>query len=211
MDIYTINFDSTNALSNTQFKVSMRNIIKNIVKIEVLAVSVQPGTFQNILYLYIPQLQSIYTTSADDNSQKSASILAWTPDFSATKFYLDGIGTPSLRTNFNENMHFKAMTIYKVAIGRLGVFDVNILGQDGNLLDTSNTGTTYITMRFFSETAIPLPLPETTTYQPLPTPMPKAENYNTTQPKFKIPIYFFAALLAIVALFMNFGRTTPLQ
>lgn len=209
MDVYTINFDSTNALSNTQFNVSMRNIIKNIVKIEVLSVSVQPASFQNILYLYIPQLQSIYTTSADDNSQKSSSILAWTPDYTYGKLYLDGISPSYLRTNFNENTHFKADTSYKIPIGRLGAFDVYILGQNGTILDTSNTGVTYVTMKFYSETTKPPPPPIVTNSNYIEEkPLPKAEEENYKPPKFKIPIYVFVAMLAVVAFFMRFSRAT---
>jgi len=203
MDIYTISFDSSSSQSNTFFKVTMLNIIKNITKVEFLSVSVQPNSFQDIIYINIPQLQSIYTTSPNDNSQKGSSILTWTPDFVSTKLYLDG--TSYLRTNFIKNTYYDASTSYKVPIGRLGSFDVYVLGMNGSLIDTSNTGVTYITMRIYSENALPTPLkPETTisTYE-----KEKDKDIDVyTQPKKhekKIPMYALVALLAAILAIMR--------
>jgi len=164
MDVYTITVDSTQSTSNTSFITHFAVPIKDVVKVEVLRASVSTTIEIPSIYVHIQELVSTFNAmvlgentiksvtqpdgkvlsyaTTNRNQLMSESIVSWNPE-----------STP--RTTFASKTHWDAITVYKEPISKIGTLTINIVDNNGNIIDNNSSDITFLTLKFYCKVKQP--------------------------------------------------------
>jgi hypothetical protein len=161
-ETYTLKIDTKFGTSNTSF-ISYLNIpLRNVVKVEVLSVSVASNTLTTpAIYLYImeletkfndrPQLQTAITSFGSSGSPMSNI----GPTLSGTFSNVNQLQTALVcipteqvnpRTVFTSGGYYPVVTEFIEPIRQIQQLTISMYKDNGDLLTT--TGTTFITLKF---------------------------------------------------------------
>lgn len=156
MDIYTINLDSMQTTSNTDFVVYLQKPLKNIIKVEILRASVSSSNVQDSVYIHIQELVTKLNDSAAGKGTLISTAQGSWVDTTRSTYHSEALvtwnPTTQPRTTFTAGTYWNATTVYNSNIDSVYQLSIKVVDKYGNVMDNIGTDITYLTLRFYCQT-----------------------------------------------------------